>query len=87
MALIATLKKQEAGFSGALEMADVYFKVIHLIGDKQRMTANLLGTKDGKTVYVGEFSFPVNLDSDQNFISQAYNHVKSLPEFADVKDA
>jgi hypothetical protein len=87
MALSATLVKKEAGFSGELVMPDVYFKVAHLVGDKNRMTASIVGTKDGATVFAGEFSFPVELKSSKNFIAQAYEHAKTLPEFADAKDA
>jgi hypothetical protein len=86
MALTATLKKQEAGFAGELMMSDVYFKVIYLVGDKLQMTASLVGNKNGTTVFSREILFPIDLESKQNFISQAYNFVKTLPEFSDAKD-
>lgn len=62
----------------------VYIKVTNVNASKENAIAHVLFTSENIT---GErrYSFQVNLDGD-NFIKQAYNHLKTLPEFSGATD-
>lgn len=66
---------------------DSYIRVESLRGNKNEMTAVVVTyTSDkGRAIKSGEYNFTPDL-SGGNFISQAYNHLKNLPEFADAAD-
>jgi hypothetical protein len=62
----------------------IYIKVQQVNGDKTRVNADVVLTGDsinGKRFY----SFTPDLDGP-NFIKQAYNYLKTLPEFAGAID-
>lgn len=85
MALSKTLTKSVRGFDGEVVANDVYFKVSNITGDKHTLSFLVTGVSDGVQVYSTEHVFEPELDGD-NFIKQAYEHLKTLPEFADAID-
>ena len=64
-----------------------YFKVSHLVGSKSSLAVSVdaMSSKDGSTISRTEFRFLPSMSSG-NFIAQAYNHLKTLPEFAGATD-
>lgn len=86
MALSKALSKTILGFSGELVAQGVYFRISSITGDKFGMTATVIGISDGAQVYIQDHVFEPDLDSSDNFIKQAYLHLKTLPEFADATD-
>lgn len=81
MALQKTI--QFAGVS----VPNAYMKVSSLSGNKNRITFSLafFNGEDGEQVTEQKFTFEPSMDGD-NFIKQAYLHLKSLPEFSDAGD-
>jgi hypothetical protein len=67
---------------------DVYWKVMTITSTKSRTRASLvglIGKENNVEVCVKTAEFDVNLEGD-NFIAQAYNYFKTLPEFAGSVD-
>ena len=63
-----------------------YFKVSSVRGDKTKVNVTVNAVySDNETVLVKDFVFTPSMDSG-NFIAQAYNHLKTLPEFAGSVD-
>lgn len=64
-----------------------YCKIVGLSGNKDNFNFKLakMSAKDGVLVEEQDFSFKPTLDGG-NFIEQAYNHLKTLPEFAGSTD-
>jgi hypothetical protein len=63
---------------------DVYIKVERVSGSKESATAEVSFKAEG---FSGAKSYPFEPTMDgSNFISQAYAHLKTLPEFADAED-
>ena len=64
-----------------------YIKIDKISGSKSAISAevNVYDQKDGTVLQTGTRSFVPSLDGD-NFIKQAYNHLKTLPEFAGATD-
>jgi len=65
-----------------------YIKVNSISGGKDGLVAQVLYTKDssdGEFVKITEHSFVPSLSGD-NFIAQAYAHLKTLPAFAGAID-
>ena len=79
------ITKTQSGFNGSLVARDVYFKVASLNGGKESMQALVIGICGGSTICNESYSFNPNLSGD-NFIAQAYFHLKTLPEFAGATD-
>ena len=64
----------------------MYIKVQSIQGDKNNVTAFVLYSSN-KCTFEKTFSVPVVVDeTSQNFIKQAYEHLKTLPEFANAED-
>ncbi len=84
MALAKRITKTIPGFAGELT-TNAYFKVSSLSGDKHSMSALVTGVVAGNQVYVAEHLFVPSIDGE-NFIKQAYQHLKTLPEFAGATD-
>lgn len=86
MALTKTISLQN-NFGTQSTFENAYIKVFKLIGNKERMCADIAfcADKEGVPLKVQKFFFAPDL-SGSNFIKQAYEHVKTLPEFADAKD-
>lgn len=87
MALIKTLTKTHKGFSGSLVLPNAYCKIYEISGSKEKINFSVAisAQKDGEQLETGFYSFTPNLDG-QNFIAQAYGHLKTLPEFAGATD-
>lgn len=63
-----------------------YIKVISIYGDKSQLTATV-NFKDGEKSFNKEYQVSVSVETNAaNFIAQAYNHLKTLPEFAGATD-
>lgn len=87
MALEKDFIKTIAGFDGSLTATGVYWKVTNVRGDKNGVTYTIEGFKDNQQVFGYSFDFtPSVADGAGNFIKQAYDHAKTLPEFTDAKD-
>lgn len=64
-----------------------YIKVSHISGDKTQLSlvASFLIAKDSALICQSTYAFIPDLDGG-NFIKQAYEYLKTLPEFADATD-
>jgi len=85
MALRETLTIKKQGFSGELSIADAYWKVVRVNGDKNQIDAEISVTADGAMVHTEFHRFVPDM-SGKNFIAQTYEHLKTLPEFAGAQD-
>jgi len=65
-------------------ISDVYIKVGSVLASKDSIVAKVSFTKDIKLAE-RSYSFPADLDGP-NFIKQAYEYLKTLPEFSDAVD-
>ncbi len=84
------LKKQItliSNFEDAVVFTDAYIKVEKLDGNKNKIEATVLFYKkqNEKVVDSKFYSFAPILEG-RNFIAQAYEHLKTLPEFAGATD-
>jgi PKD repeat protein len=86
MALTKTLTLTN-NFGTESVLKDVYIKISRIEGDKSAMTAeiSLLPNGGGEPYQVKRVSFTPQLN-ENNFIKQAYLHIKTLPEFSDATD-
>lgn len=86
MALSKTLKIKD-NFGIEITFNDAYIKVIHISGTKDLLNAHvgMYAQKDGMQLESKTFEFPSSLEG-KNFIAQAYDHIKNLPEFENSKD-
>jgi hypothetical protein len=64
-----------------------YVRVTSIVGTKSKIgfTAVVLARVDGIEISRNDYSFQPDLTGG-NFIQQAYNHLKTLPEFAGAVD-
>jgi hypothetical protein len=64
-----------------------YFRVLTVRGDKDKFSFTVGLYKDKEAEKITEFSYTTasQMNGD-NFIKQAYTHLKTLPEFADATD-
>jgi hypothetical protein len=66
--------------------AAFYIKVVSVNGDKKQAIAHV-SFKNGNNQFGKQFPFSVSVEPGaQNFIEQAYSHLKTLPEFAGATD-
>lgn len=76
----------QGGFQ--VSVKDAYIKIANVIGDKNSVSVSVQWLKD-ETVSdpfkVTNFQFTPSMIG-QNFIAQAYEHAKTLPEFAGAID-
>ena len=72
---------------GDITVDGVYIKVTRVSATKLEGTATLWFTKGKDGNFLKDFSvdFPIDLDG-KNFIAQAYEHIKTLPEFSGAVD-
>jgi hypothetical protein len=65
----------------------LYIKVESVFGDKANIKASVTFTDEttNEKLMRKDFSFVPSMDGG-NFIAQAYNHIKTLPEFAGATD-
>lgn len=84
------LKKQiiaDVQLVGQVEIMS-YIRVAHITGTKDQITANAVFYKDsgdGEVFKADAHMFKPSMDGG-NFIKQAYEHLKTLPEFAGAQD-
>ena len=86
MALKNTFNRKN-NFGTTSILSDCYCKVVAVSGDKNMIFADLSAMSQDQTYtyFTQRFSFKPDLDGG-NFILQAYQHIKTLPEFAGAKD-
>jgi hypothetical protein len=74
-------------FQQAIDFESVYIKVSSIRGDKNliQVVVDLMAGPDGIVFESSNKSFAPNLDGP-NFIKQAYQYLKTLPEFSDAED-
>lgn len=81
-----------AGYSESAAEKEVVFektygRVVNISGNKESLNFKLIkmSAKDGVLIEEQDYSFKPDL-SGANFIAQAYNHLKTLPEFSGSTD-
>jgi hypothetical protein len=63
-----------------------YVKVVEINGNKTQVNANVKFTGEIQQFYK-QYSVPVSVETGaSDFITQVYNHLKTLPEFAGAED-
>jgi hypothetical protein len=63
-----------------------YIKVLNVSGNKNQVTASV-NFKNNSYQFTKEYEVPVSVENGSpNFIAQAYNHLKTLPDFAGATD-
>jgi len=75
-------------FDEMRDIPDVYIKVNAVSGGKDQMVIDVVFFKsgaEGKRLKNAGYIFKPEIEGD-NFIKQAYKHLKSLPEFAGATD-
>lgn len=85
MAFKKTVTKKLPGFTGTLTAKDATWKIDTVVGSKTTMTATLRAYVEGEIVVEQEVSFVPDMEGG-NFIKQAYEYVKALPDFSDAVD-
>ena len=87
MALQLSLIETREQFSGQLVFDDAYWKLNQISGTKNKITffVQVQGSKGGPVLALKEYSFVPDMDGG-NFIKQAYQFLKTLPEFSDATD-
>jgi hypothetical protein len=66
--------------------APFYINIECVVGDKESIKAIVKFSCDSN-VFHKQYQIPVSVGSEsKNFIAQAYEHLKTLPEFADAID-
>lgn len=88
MALHGTYTKEIPGFDQTLS-TETYARVANVSGSKQSLdfTLEFLSVDRKSILEMRTFRFvPKVTVASENFIKQAYLHLKDLPEFADYTD-
>lgn len=88
MALKKTFQAED-NFGQVVTLADAYCRVTQVTGDKTLLHASveILNSDRNRLLMQRSVSFMPSVDgSAANFIAQAYEHLKSLPEFAGAQD-
>jgi hypothetical protein len=85
MALEKDVVITQDGFDGLLIHRKAYWKIARLSGDKNEMSISLDCIVNDKVYQQKSYVFVPSLEGG-NFIKQAYEYLKSLPEFADAVD-
>jgi hypothetical protein len=65
-----------------------YIRVSNITGNKNEIVASVIFHKDdatGESFKAGNYKFAPDMNGD-NFIRQAYKHLKTLPEFSSAVD-
>lgn len=86
---MAITKEHQLSILGqSLRFPNAYIKLTGLVGDKNQITIHVQTNSkkdDGEILDNKTYSFIPNLEG-KNFISQGYDYLKTLPEFADAAD-
>ena len=74
-------------FGEEVLLKDAYIKVDEIKGGKLGLIITVRSYKNDRSIVLQrqEFAFVPNIDGS-NFIAQAYEHLKTLPEFAGATD-
>jgi len=63
-----------------------YIKIVSVTGNKNEVVASVKFSDDNKSIEK-QYRVPVSVaDGSKNFIAQAYDHLKTLPEFSGATD-
>ena len=86
MALNKAMKLND-NFGEQVSFDETYIRVEDVGGTKHNVavTANIYKANGGPFLFLFRTNFAPNMDGD-NFIKQAYEHLKTLPEFAGATD-
>lgn len=86
MALLKNCEKQVKGF-GDVILNNGYCKITNIIGSKEQIkfTLTVINKKSNIIFKESIYKFVPNMDGG-NFIKQAYEHLKTLPEFVGATD-
>jgi len=70
-----------------LTFPNAYMKITTIFGNKIEILVSVetYAKKDGEMLSNNQYSVPLVLDGS-NFIAQAYDHLKTLPDFAGAAD-
>ena len=88
MALKKTFQAED-NFGKVVTLTDAYFRVSQVSGDKYSMHASIevLNAEKNRLLMQRSVSFVPSVANDAaNFIAQAYEYLKSLPEFSEAQD-
>lgn len=89
MALAKNIEFTPVGFNKPAVLQNAYIKVDSITGNKQLMSATIgIYNKTESEMTVAKITscvFVPKLEG-QNFIAQAYEHLKTLPEFVGATD-
>lgn len=89
MAFLKNFEKKQDHFYGTLSIPDAYWRVDKVASTKQRAICTVSVNKKDNDHYVMVeekiYDFIPNLDGG-NFIRQAYEYLKTLPEFSGAVD-
>lgn len=89
MAIQKTIQHTPDGFETPSILNNAYIRVEGLHGDKNRISINVVFYKKQDEVMTQAlakfYSFNPSMGGG-NFIKQAYEHLKTLPEFAGAED-
>ena len=81
------LNKQVEAFGQSVTIPSAYAKVSSIKGNKETILITVEYKSNDKIVLFEDYKFnPSVLDDAENFIKQAYEHLKTLPEFAGAAD-
>lgn len=84
MALMKSLQISKPGFTGVL-VADAYWKIEQIGGNKTQITVEVGAYVDGTIAQQSTYQFAPDM-AGGNFIAQAYEYLKRLPEFSGAED-
>lgn len=86
MALQKNCEKHVEGY-GDVNLDNGYCKVTNIIGSKEQIkfTLTVVNKKNNMVFKQSIYKFMPNMDGG-NFIKQAYEHLKTLPEFSGATD-
>jgi hypothetical protein len=86
MALTKTITIKN-NFGEDSEFTNAYLRIERIEGTRHLISVQLGFYKEGGKEFLMNSSFSITPDLDgPNFIKQAYEHLKTLPEFADAVD-
>lgn len=76
---------EKSVFGQVVNVPDVYFRVGNIIGNKNTVRFDVTGTCGDQDVETKNYQFKPSMDG-KNFVAQCYEHLKSLPEYANAQD-
>lgn len=74
-------------FKIEITIPNVYIKIVRIEGTKDNVSATVYCYQNQNEDVLKQFSCSFKPDLDgKNFIAQAYEHIKTLPEFVNATD-